>query len=356
MLIQNNKKKKLIIFSLLNNFKNVNHSLINENRNLFRVHRQIFKGNRILSNIKIFDKDDNPNSVRNNKEKKTIDFNDELEIHPVNRLNIYNYKIQLRHLIGNKEEENNYHIKSSKSPEKEKEKNNQFTLIKTILDQIKIENQNKIRENRLKFIESHDCNKRKKIKLKPLKIIPSISIDNSNSNKSLFDKKIIYYSKSKSILKNNITNNDKMQDYINNQNTSYYSTLFRNTSVNIIKNKKNGENEYENPYYSPSLKKNMWEEFQTIDNGESETIERSMMIKEGINEINNNKYKRPLYMSEKRIKNKIKEIDVTKIKSIKDIETILFKNRSKDKKNFIYKNIKLKKLNPISPKDLLKKQ
>ncbi len=117
MLIQNNKKKKLIVFSLLNNFKNVNHSLINENRNLFRVPRQIFKGNRILSNIKIFDKDDNPNSVRNNKEKKTIDFNDELEIHPVNRLNIYNYKIQLRHLIGNKEEENNNHIKkSSKSP------------------------------------------------------------------------------------------------------------------------------------------------------------------------------------------------------------------------------------------------
>ena len=254
--------------------------------------------------------------------------------------------MQLKRLLGNKENNS----KNNLPPEKEK--NNQFTIIKSLLDQLNIENENKIKQNRLKYIDSHDCNKRKKIKLKPLNIIPSISIDNSvsRSNKSIFNKNRDYYNKSK--LKNCITNNDKIQDYMNNQNTSYYSTLFRNTSVNIIKNKKNGENEYENPYYSPSLKKNMWEEFQTIDNGECETIEKSMMIKEGINEINNNKYKIPLYMSERRTNNKIKEIDITKIRSIKDIETFLFKKKDKNKENFIYKNIRLKKLNPISPKKM----
>jgi hypothetical protein len=352
MIVQKNKKKKLIYFNLLGNFQNVNYSLNNEHRNLFRVHRQIFKGNKVLSRIKIFDRDNNPNSSRNNNDKKTIDKNDEfekMEINPVNRLNIYNYKMQLKRLLGNKEERND--SKNNLPPEKEK--SNQFTIIKSLLDQLNIENENKIQQKRLKYIDSHDCNKRKKLKLKPLKIIPSISIDNSisRSNKSIFNKKIDYYN-NQSKLKNCVTNNDKIQDYINNQNTSYYSTLFRNTSVNIIKNKKNGENEYENPYYSPSLKKNMWEEFQTIDNGECETIEKSMMIKEGINEINNNKYKIPLYMSERRINNKIKEIDITKIRSIKDIETILFKKKDKNKENFIYKNIRLKKLNPISPKEL----
>jgi len=354
MIFQKNKKKKLIIFNLLNSFKNVNCNLNNENKNLNKVQREIFKGNKIMSNIKIFknnnNNNNNPISIRSNNDnnKNNIDTNKELEMNPINRLNIYNYKGKIHNFLEDGSEENN---KINMNNNLSHDQDNHIMTIKSILDQISIENENRIKENRLKFIESHDCNKRKKIKLKPIKINSSINNSISRSNKSIFDKKILYYHKSK--LKNNNTNNEKIKDYINNQNTSYYSTLFKNTTVNIIK-KDNGENEYENPYYSPSLRKNLWEEFQTIDNEEYETIEKSMMIKDGINEINNNKFKKPLYLSEKKIdiNGKKKEDDITKIRSIRDIEKVLFKNRN----NLIYKNINLKKirskLKPIGPKGL----
>ena len=69
------------------------------------------------------------------------------------------------------------------------------------------------------------------------------------------------------------------------------------------------------------------------------------MIKEGINEMN----KRPRYLSEKKDNKELKNKndDITKIKSIKDIEKILFR-----KKSAIFKNIKLNEnnLKPINIK------
>ena len=80
------------------------------------------------------------------------------------------------------------------------------------------------------------------------------------------------------------------------------------------------------------------------------------MIKEGIQDINNVKIKKHLYLSEKKnnninhnnskIKKKNKNIlndikDLTKMKSIKDIERILFK---KKKSSALLINDKLKKI------------
>ena len=69
------------------------------------------------------------------------------------------------------------------------------------------------------------------------------------------------------------------------------------------------------------------------------------MIKEGINEINKN----PLYLSGKKVKKELKNKndDITKIKSIKDIEKVIFRKNSA-----IFKNIKLNEnnLKPINIK------
>ena len=326
-MIQKNIKKKMLIFNILNNFSNINKKLNEERKNLFKMRRQIISGNRIMSNIKAYKiNNNNFNSLKNINKKIDVD------IKPVNRLNIYNYKEHFKTL-----ENNSIHHKEDVT-----EDNNRNQIIKSFLDQLTIENKNKIIQNKLKLIELHDCNKRKKLKLKPLKIRPHL-LNNSQSNKSIFVRKIIYYNNKNKLKKDNKEKND---NFFENQNTSYYSTLFKNTTVNIIKNL-SGDSEFKNPYYSPCLKRNLWEDFQMIDNGENETYEKSIMIKEGINDMN--KYKRPLYLSSKKerniennkINNDIYNNDITKIRSIKQIEKILFN----DKNNFLFENINLRKKN-----------
>ena len=312
--------KKMLILS---NFDIVDKKLNEEHRQLINLKRQILGGNRILSNIKTV-KNQNNNIFRSSKNINEINRNNlarniETEIKPVNRFNIYNYI-----KINQAEENKNNHYKINIS----EDKNNGRQIIKCILDKLSEENKKKMFQKKLKLIELHDHNRLKKIKLNPInKKLPILNNSMSHSNKSIFTQKIIYYNKSKS--KNNNINKEKIKNYLNNPNVSYYSTLFKNTTVNIIK-LENGETKCENPYYSPSLRRNLWEEFQIIDNQENETYEKGIMIKEEINGMNNNKYKSPQYFSVKKEKNESNKNlnnDITKIRSIKDIEKILFKRK-----------------------------
>ena len=341
-------KKDSVVFSILNNFDNVDKNLKNENKNIRGIKRQILTGNKVLSNIKALDSNNMNyrsfkiiNEIKKNNEDNDLDE----EIKPLNRLNIYNYLPYF-----NTEKNVNKH-NHKKNLAQETENKNKL-IVKSILDQLSTENRNRIIENRIKFKEEHDCNKRKKIKLKPISLeLPKLNNSLSQSNKSLFYGKIEYYNNINKIKK---LNKENVQNYLKKENTSYYSTLFKNTTVNIIK-KKNGEEGYENPYFSPSLKRNLWEEFQIIYNGENETLEKSLMIKEGINDINNNNKYKPHYFSVKKEKNdenkkNVKNNqynDITKIRTKKDIEKYL----SNNKKSVIFKNIKLKKnnLKPIIP-------
>ena len=349
-MISRNVKKKIIFFNILNSFNNVNKNLNDEHKNIHIMKRQIISGNRVLSNIRTINKNNNNNNFHsfkniNENNKNNLFKNIDTEIKPINRLNIYNYLE-----IYNTEEK--YNLKNNILDDK----NKASKIIKSLLGQLSIENKNKIIQNKLKLKDQHDCNKRKKLKLKPINMkFPILGNSASKSNKSIFASKIIYYNKDNKF-KDKKINLKKIKNYLDNQNTSYYSTLFKNTSVNIIK-KKNGESEFQNPYYSPSLRRNLWEDFHIIDNEENETYEKSIMIKEGINDINNNKYKKPLYLSvNKRDKylekknNDYENYDITKIKSIKEIENILFKKKSSS----LYKNINLKKknLNPIIKKKI----
>ena len=286
---------------------------------------QIISGNRAFSNFK--------NNSKNSNSIKNINNNIDSEIKPINRLNIVNYKLHFNTMENN-------NINRSNNISEDNNSNNRNGIIKSILDQLVIENRNKSIQNKLRLLELHDCNKRKKIKLKPLNIKPHILNNGiSKSNKSIFARKILYYNDKKKFDKNDVSK-EKVDTFLDNQNTSYYSTLFKNTTVNIIKNL-NGESEFKNPYYSPVLRRNLWDEFQTIDNGENETYEKSIMIKEGINDLNNNKYKMPLYLSiQKENGDKKKDnidYDITKIKSIKEIEKVLFKK----KKSLLSQNINI---------------
>ena len=338
-MIQKNKKKNILIYNILHNFNNVNRKLNSERKNIYTMKRQILTGNKVLSSVKILNNKNNNrifNSLRNIKEinKNYIDDRIDTEIKSFNRLNIYNY-IQ----YYNTEQNRNIILKNNIS----EDKYSPSKIIKSFLDNLSKENKNKIIQNKLRLMELHDCNKRKKLKLKPINMkLPLLNYSISKSNKSIFTKKIIYYNRSNKLLKDK--KNEKDKKILGNENTSYYSTLFKNTTVNIIK-KKNGEIGYENPFYSPSLNKNLWEDFQIIDNEENESYEKSLMIKEGINEINKN----PLYLSGKKAKKELKNKndDITKIKSIKDIESFLFRKNSA-----IYKNIKLNEnnLKPINIK------
>ena len=98
-------------------------------------------------------------------------------------------------------------------------------------------------------------------------------------------------------------NDENDNNDINNENISHYSNLFKNTSVNIVK-KKNilSDKDDESQLISPSFRRNMGNEFITIDYEKNEGAENSKKIKKGINKVNNIKYYRPLYFSEKRVK------------------------------------------------------
>ena len=339
---ENNSPKKMLILS---NFDNVDKKLNEEHRKLVNMKRQILNGNRILNNIKTLKNKNNNNNIFrsfkniNEVNKNNIVNNIKTEINPVNRFNIYNY-FKINNTEENKEK--NYKINVSE------DKNNGRQIIKCILDQLSKENQKKMHLNRLKLIQLHNHNRLKKLKLKPInKKLPVLNNSMSLSNKSIFDQKILYYNKNNKKNSNNNINEEKIKNNLNNPNISYYSTLFKNTTVNIIK-LENGETKCENPYYSPSLRRNLWEEFQIIDNQENETYEKGIMIKEEINEMNNNKYNKPVCLSGKKDKNNNLNNDITKIRSIKDIEKILFKSE----KSYIFKNIKLKNnLKPIIPKE-----
>ena len=336
---KNNENGILILDMLNNNFEDVKANLIKENRNLNNIHSQINKGVKVLSKIKPLDSKETENNYYDeNKEvikanNLTNNSNDDKEMKAFYRLNIHNYK--LWELQENNKNNLSHNLGSENS------------VIRAILKRLEMENKNKIIQEKLKSIEIHDCNKRKKIKLKPLKINTYLShlINKSlsQSKRNILRKKINLDNQIKNVKKNNSSDNNDIKQknfFLENQNTSYYSSIFKNTTVNIIKNK-DGESHDENPCYSPSLGRNLWEEFQTIDNEEYDSIEKSNMIKEGIKDINKVNIKRHLYLSEKKNKNinhynnfnkKNKYIlnsikDLTKLKSINDIERILFKKK-----------------------------
>jgi hypothetical protein len=252
-----------------------------------------------------------------------------------NRLNIYNYKI---YSLPNKEtdKDNQSNISHFLS--------NENIIIKTFLEKLSIENKNKIIEKKLKSIDSHDCRKRKKIKLQPLVNSHLLSNSISHSNKYIFPRK------------NNIddNNNNNIHNFFDNQNTSTISSLFKNTTINVIKNRDRELDE--NQFYSPILRRNMWDEFQMLDNEQNESIETSHLIKEGIKDMNENKYKKPLYLSEKREKRFITldnntrkkfaenngHTDITKIRTIKALDKYLF--QKKISKDPLFMSIKLKNI------------
>jgi hypothetical protein len=249
-----------------------------------------------------------------------------------NKLNIYNYKVyslpKKEIEVDSKNNISHYFA-------------NENIVIKSLLEKLSIENKNKIIQKKLKSIESHDYSKRKKIKLKPL--VNSHLLNNSlyHSNKYLFSRK-------NNINDNN--NNNNIHNFFDNQNTSTISSLFKNTTINVIKNRELDENQF----YSPVLRRNMLDEFQTIDNEQNESIETSHLIKEGIKDMNENKYKKPLYLSEKRDKRiitldnntrkKFEEnnvyTDITKIRTIKALDKYLFQKKISIEPLFM--NIKLK--------------
>jgi len=339
-MIQKNKKKQNLILDLLNDkdFRHINNKLTKVNINLNKIRKQINNGKRILTNIRPLRQSKesrNINSIYNSGYSRNKDPNLDDEYRLIkNRLNIYNYKI---YSLPHKETEND-------------NKNNishyfadENIIIKSLLGKLSIENKNKMIQQKLKSIESQDCSKRKKIKLKPL--INSHLLNNSlsHSNKYIFPRK------------NNINdhnnNNNYIHNFFDNQNTSTISSLFKNTTINVIKNR-GGELD-ENQFYSPVLRRNMLDEFQMLDNEQNESIETSHLIKEGIKDMNENKYKKPLYLSEKRDKRLITldnntrkkfaennvYTDITKIRTIKALDKYLFQ---KKKNNPIFKNIKLR--------------
>jgi len=339
-MIQKNIKKQNLILDLLNDkdFRHINNKLTKVNINLNKIRKQINNGKRILTNIRPLRQSKesrNINSIYNSGYSRNKDPNLDDEYRLIkNRLNIYNYKI---YSLPHKETEND-------------NKNNishyfadENIIIKSLLGKLSIENKNKMIQQKLKSIESQDCSKRKKIKLKPL--INSHLLNNSlsHSNKYIFPRK------------NNINdhnnNNNYIHNFFDNQNTSTISSLFKNTTINVIKNR-GGELD-ENQFYSPVLRRNMLDEFQMLDNEQNESIETSHLIKEGIKDMNENKYKKPLYLSEKRDKRLITldnntrkkfaennvYTDITKIRTIKALDKYLFQ---KKKNNPIFKNIKLR--------------
>ena len=339
-MIQKNKKKQNLILDLLNDkdFRHINNKLTKVNINLNKIRKQINNGKRILTNIRPLRQSKesrNINSIYNSGYSRNKDPNLDDEYRLIkNRLNIYNYKI---YSLPHKETEND-------------NKNNishyfadENIIIKSLLGKLSIENKNKMIQQKLKSIESQDCSKRKKIKLKPLINSHLLSNSLSHSNKYIFPRK------------NNINdqnnNNNYIHNFFDNQNTSTISSLFKNTTINVIKNR-GGELD-ENQFYSPVLRRNMFDEFQMLDNEQNESIETSHLIKEGIKDMNENKYKKPLYLSEKRDKRLITldnntrkkfaennvYTDITKIRTIKALDKYLFQ---KKKNNPIFKNIKLR--------------
>lgn len=339
-MIQKNKKKQNLILDLLNDkdFRHINNKLTKVNINLNKIRKQINNGKRILTNIRPLRQSKesrNINSIYNSGYSRNKDPNLDDEYRLIkNRLNIYNYKI---YSLPHKETENDNKSNISHYFADEN------IIIKSLLGKLSIENKNKMIQQKLKSIESQDCSKRKKIKLKPL--INSHLLNNSlsHSNKYIFPRK------------NNINdqnnNNNYIHNFFDNQNTSTISSLFKNTTINVIKNR-GGELD-ENQFYSPVLRRNMLDEFQMLDNEQNESIETSHLIKEGIKDMNENKYKKPLYLSEKRDKRLITldnntrkkfaennvYTDITKIRTIKALDKYLFQ---KKKNNPIFKNIKLR--------------
>ena len=339
-MIQKNKKNQNLILDLLTDkdFRYINNKLTKVNINLNKIRKQINKGKRILANnfrpLRQSKENRNFNSIYNagyNKDKDPY-MDDENKLIK-NKLNIYNYKV--------------YSL-----PKKEIEldsKNNishyfanENIIIKSLLEKLSIENKNKIIQKKLNSIESHDYSKRKKIKLKPLKNSHLLNNSQYHSNKYLFPRN------------NNINENNNKLNFFDNQNTSTISSLFKNTTVNVIK-KRDRELD-ENQFYSPILRRNMWDEFQMLDNEQNESIETSHLIKEGIKDMNENKYKKPLYLSEKREKRFITldnntrknfaenngHTDITKIRTIKALDKYLF--QKKISKDPLFMNIKLKNI------------
>ena len=338
-MIQKNKKKQNLILDLLTDkdFRYINNKLTKVNLHLNKIRKQINKTKRILTNnirpLRQAKENRNINSIYNagyNNNKDPLDNEYRLI---KNRLNIYNYKI---YSLPNKEtdKDNQSNISHFLS--------NENIIIKTFLEKLSIENKNKIIEKKLKSIDSHDCRKRKKIKLQPLVNSHLLSNSISHSNKYIFPRK------------NNIddNNNNNIHNFFDNQNTSTISSLFKNTTINVIKNRDRELDE--NQLYSPILRRNMRDEFQTLDNEQNESIETSHLIKEGIKDLNENKYKKPLYLSEKRDKRIITldyktrkkfgenniYTDITKIRTIKALDKYLF--LKKKNKEPLFTNIKLK--------------
>lgn len=346
-MIQKNKKKQNLILDLLSDkdFRHINNKLTKVSINLNKIHKQINKGKRVFTNIRPLrqsKENRNINSIYNAGYTKSKDpYLDNEYKFIKNRLNIYNFKV--------------YSL-----PKKETDKDNknnishyfhdENTIIKSLLEKLSIENKNKEIQKKLKSLESHDFNKRKKIKLKPLINTHLLNNSISHSNKYIFTRK-----KNNNIneMKSPDDNNNKnIYNFFDNQNTSIFSSLFKNTTINVVKNRELDENQF----YSPILRRNMWDEFQTIDNEQNESIETSHLIKEGIKDMNENKYKKPLYLSEKRDKciitldsNTRKKFvennaytDITKIRTIKALDKFLFQR--KKNKNPIFKNIKIKNI------------
>ena len=185
-MIQKNKKKNILIYNILHNFNNVNRKLNSERKNIYTMKRQILTGNKVLSSVKILNNKNNNrifNSLRNIKEinKNYIDDRIDTEIKSFNRLNIYNY---IKYY--NTEQNRNIILKNNIS----EDKYSPSKIIKSFLDNLSKENKNKIIQNKLRLMELHDCNKRKKLKLKPINMkLPLLNNSISKSNKSIFTKK-----------------------------------------------------------------------------------------------------------------------------------------------------------------------
>ena len=193
--------------------------------------------------------------------------------------------------------------------------------------------------------------------------------------KALLTKVEKYNTKSKKnsvsciINKNNKSNNNKIlppivNHYIkispikikkdNEQNNTYISTIFKNTSCEDF-NIKKSRNDNTNSYYSPILHKNLDDVFQSLDDKTSRTNEVSEKIREGIKEINDYKLKirnkksftakkcnfdRILINKEPFDKKDIKKFPIIsrfdnlgKIRKVEEIQEVIYKDDKNDKKN-----------------------
>lgn len=210
MLVHKNNKNRILVLDMLNNnFENINTNLIKENKNLSYINSQINKGVKILNKIKPLDskETESKNYTENNDEiklnnlKKKINNNKELRA--FYRLNIHNYKLwDFQDYNHGENSKNNLSHNLS----------NENTVIKALLEKLSIENKKKMIQEKLKSIELHDCNKRKKIKLKPLKINSYLS-HLLNKSLSLSKRNIL---RNKNNLENQITNVKKSNSSDNN--------------------------------------------------------------------------------------------------------------------------------------------